>query len=83
MLLDEFEKADPGVWDLFLQVFDDGRLSDPRGAAADFRHAVIIMTSNLGAKIPTGSGIGFSPATGFAVRQRRAGRDEARSGASS
>ena len=66
MLLDEFEKADPGVWDLFLQVFDDGRLSDPRGAVADFRHAVIIMTSNLGAKIPTGSGIGFSPATGFA-----------------
>ena len=66
VLLDEFEKADPGVWDLFLQVFDDGRLSDPRGAVADFRHAVIIMTSNLGAKIPTGSGIGFSPATGFA-----------------
>ena len=32
VLLDEFEKADPGVWDLFLQVFDDGRLSDPRGA---------------------------------------------------
>ena len=67
VLLDEFEKADPGVWDLFLQVFDDGRLSDPRGAVADFRHAVIIMTSNLGAKIPTGSGIGFSPATGFAA----------------
>ena len=66
VLLDEFEKADPGVWDLFLQVFDDGRLSDPRGAVADFRHAVIIMTSNLGAKIPTGSGIGFSPETGFA-----------------
>ncbi len=66
VLLDEFEKADPGVWDLFLQVFDDGRLSDPRGAVADFRHAVIIMTSNLGAKIPTGSGIGFSPTTGFA-----------------
>jgi ATP-dependent Clp protease ATP-binding subunit ClpC len=66
VLLDEFEKADPGVWDLFLQVFDDGRLSDPRGAVADFRHAVIIMTSNLGAKLPTGSGIGFSPATGFA-----------------
>jgi ATP-dependent Clp protease ATP-binding subunit ClpC len=66
VLLDEFEKADPSVWDVFLQVFDDGRLSDPRGQAADFRHAVIIMTSNLGAKIPTGSGIGFSPATGFA-----------------
>src|SRR3954470_11162010 len=67
VLLDEFEKADPSVWDLFLQVFDDGRLSDPRGAVADFRHAVIIMTSNLGAKLPTGSGIGFSPARGFAA----------------
>ena len=54
VLLDEFEKADPGVFDLFLQVFDDGRLSDPRGEPADFRHAVIIMTSNLGAKIVTG-----------------------------
>ena len=65
VLLDEFEKAEPGVFDLFLQVFDDGRLSDPRGEAADFRHAVIIMTSNLGAKVVTG-GLGFSPATGFA-----------------
>jgi ATP-dependent Clp protease ATP-binding subunit ClpC len=64
VLLDEFEKAEPGVFDLFLQVFDDGRLSDPRGEAADFRHAVIIMTSNLGATIPTGAGIGFSPARG-------------------
>jgi ATP-dependent Clp protease ATP-binding subunit ClpC len=64
VLLDEFEKAEPGVFDLFLQVFDDGRLSDPRGEAADFRHAVIIMTSNLGAKVVTG-GLGFSPVTGF------------------
>ena len=58
VLLDEFEKAEPGVFDLFLQVFDDGRLSDPRGEAADFRHAVIIMTSNLGAKVVTG-GLGL------------------------
>ena len=60
VLLDEFEKADASVWDLFLQLFDDGRLSDPRGRVADFRHAVIIMTSNLGAKVRTG-GLGFSP----------------------
>jgi ATP-dependent Clp protease ATP-binding subunit ClpC len=65
VLLDEVEKADPGVWDLFLQVFDDGRLSDPRGEPADFRHAVIVMTSNLGAKVATG-GVGFTPVTGFA-----------------
>lgn len=69
VLLDEFEKADPGVFDVFLQVFDDGRLSDPRGEPADFRHAVIVMTSNLGATIPTGAGIGFSPVRGgFAAR---------------
>src|SRR5262249_28724474 len=48
------------------QVFDDGRLSDPRGEPADFRHAVIIMTSNLGAKVATG-GVGFTPVTGFAA----------------
>ncbi|MCA1635512.1 MAG: AAA family ATPase, partial [Acidobacteria bacterium] len=60
VLLDEFEKAHPQVWDLFLQVFDDGRLTDRRGNTADFRHCVVIMTSNLGATLPTGAGIGFS-----------------------
>uniref|UniRef100_A0A832MM36 ATP-dependent Clp protease ATP-binding subunit n=1 Tax=Eiseniibacteriota bacterium TaxID=2212470 RepID=A0A832MM36_UNCEI len=48
VLLDEFEKAHPRVWDLFLQVFDDGRLTDPRGETTDFRQAIIILTSNLG-----------------------------------
>ncbi|HEV3471243.1 MAG TPA: AAA family ATPase [Pyrinomonadaceae bacterium] len=60
VLLDEFEKAHPQVWDLFLQVFDDGRLTDRRGNTADFRHAVFIMTSNLGATLPHGASIGFS-----------------------
>ncbi len=59
VLLDEFEKAHPNVWDLFLQVFDDGRLTDRRGTPADFRHAIIILTSNLGAAIPHGARIGF------------------------
>ena len=60
ILLDEFEKAHPHVWDLFLQVFDDGRLTDRLGNTADFRHSIIIMTSNLGAAIPHGSMLGFS-----------------------
>ena len=60
-MLDEFEKANPSVWDLFLQVFDDGRLTDRRGNTADFRHCVVIMTSNLGATLPAGASIGFSP----------------------
>jgi ATP-dependent Clp protease ATP-binding subunit ClpC len=60
VLLDEFEKAHSTVWDLFLQVFDDGRLTDRRGNTADFRHSVIILTSNLGATLPHGASIGFS-----------------------
>jgi ATP-dependent Clp protease ATP-binding subunit ClpC len=60
VLLDEFEKAHPSVWDLFLQVFDDGRMTDRRGITADFRHAILILTSNLGAVVPTGSGVGFA-----------------------
>lgn len=47
ILLDEVEKAHPEVFDLLLQVFDDGRLTDGQGRTVDFRNAVIIMTSNL------------------------------------
>ncbi len=64
LLLDEFEKAHPAVWDLFLQVFDDGRLTDRRGRMADFRHTIIIMTSNLGGQIPAGSTVGFTDDSG-------------------
>lgn len=60
VLLDEFEKSDPNVWDLFLQVFDDGRLTDRMGNTADFRHCIIIMTTNLGGVIPLGASIGFT-----------------------
>jgi len=60
ILLDEFEKAHYNIWDLFLQVFDDGRLTDRRGNTADFRHSIIILTSNLGSNIPLGMSIGFS-----------------------
>ncbi|MGE4072768.1 MAG: AAA family ATPase [Lysobacterales bacterium] len=59
VLLDEFEKAHPRVWDLFLQVFDDGRLTDRSGNTADFRHSIIVLTSNLGSTISKGGGIGF------------------------
>ncbi len=58
VLLDEFEKAHPSVWDLFLQVFDDGRLSDAQGNVADFRHSIVILTSNLGATAHR-EGLGF------------------------
>ena len=63
VLLDEFEKAHANVWDLFLQVFDDGRLTDQLGHVGDFRHCIIILTTNLGATSHRSGGIGFSPAT--------------------
>ncbi|MDH5824190.1 AAA family ATPase [Luteimonas sp. RD2P54] len=64
VLLDEFEKAHPNVWDLFLQVFDDGRLGDQHGNTADFRHSIIILTSNVGSTIARGAGPGFTASTG-------------------
>ena len=62
VLLDEFEKAHAAIWDLFLQVFDDGRLTDAMGHVADFRHCMIILTTNLGATSHQTSGLGFAPA---------------------
>ncbi|MCW5621158.1 MAG: AAA family ATPase, partial [Burkholderiales bacterium] len=64
LLLDEFEKAHPRIWDLFLQVFDDGRLTDAHGNVADFRHSIIILTSNLGATEHRGTSLGFTHGAG-------------------
>lgn len=51
ILLDEVEKAHPQVFNLFLQIFDEGRLTDSKGVTVDFRNAIIIMTSNLGSEL--------------------------------
>ncbi|NWG16429.1 MAG: ATP-dependent Clp protease ATP-binding subunit [Chloroflexi bacterium] len=59
VLLDEVEKAAPEVFDIFLQVFDEGRLSDAHGRHVDARHAVFIMTSNIGTE-ETGKSLGFT-----------------------
>ena len=48
VLLDEVEKAHPDVWNVMLQIFDDGRLTDGKGRTVDFKNTVIIMTSNVG-----------------------------------
>ena len=50
VLLDEVEKAHPEVFNLLLQVLDDGRLSDSQGRSVDFRHTVVVMTSNLASR---------------------------------
>ncbi len=64
VLLDEFEKAHPKVWDLFLQVFDDGRLGDRNGNVADFRHSIVILTSNVGSTLGRSAGPGFTSVAG-------------------
>lgn len=51
VLLDEIEKAHPDVFNVLLQVLDDGRLTDNKGRTADFRNTIIIMTSNIGSQI--------------------------------
>ncbi len=51
ILFDEIEKAHPQVYNIFLQIFDDGRLTDGKGRTVDFRNTVIIMTSNLGSDL--------------------------------
>ena len=61
ILLDEIEKAHPDVFNILLQIFDDGHLTDAKGRRVDFRNAVIVMTSNIGAEqIRKGTGLGFS-----------------------
>ena len=64
VLLDEIEKAHPEVFNILLQVMEDGRLTDSQGRIVDFKNTVIIMTSNIGAaQISGDSGIGFRSAT--------------------
>ena len=55
VLLDEVEKAHPDIWNVFLQVLEDGRLTDGKGRVIDFSNTVIIMTSNIGANLLTDS----------------------------
>ena len=62
MLLDEIEKAHPDVFNVLLQVMDEGRLTDSNGRTISFRNTIVIMTSNVGSREldEYGSGVGFS-----------------------
>jgi ATP-dependent Clp protease ATP-binding subunit ClpC len=60
ILLDEIEKAHPDVFNLLLQIFDDGHLTDAKGRRVDFRNSIIIMTSNFGAVEIRRGGVGFA-----------------------
>lgn len=68
ILLDEFEKAAPEVYDLFLQVLGEGRLTDAAGRVADFTNTVIILTSNLGAASFSRGSMGFDGNDGDAAK---------------
>ena len=63
ILLDEIEKAHPDVFNVLLQVLDDGRLTDGHGRVVDFRNTVLIMTSNLGTTRGSQAGLGFLSAS--------------------
>lgn len=60
LLLDEIEKAHPDVYNLLLQVMDYGRLTDNNGRSADFRHVILVMTTNAGAEMMEKASIGFA-----------------------
>jgi ATP-dependent Clp protease ATP-binding subunit ClpC len=61
LLLDEIEKAHPDVFNILLQILEDGRLTDAQGRTVDFRNAIVIMTSNIGAsEIAKNTSIGFT-----------------------
>ena len=66
ILFDEIEKAHPDVFNMLLQILDDGILTDSQGRRVDFKNCIIIMTSNVGAKLISGSGkaLGFSSERG-------------------
>jgi len=72
ILLDEIEKAHPDVYNILLQVLDDGILTDGLGRRVDFRNTIIIMTSNIGARDLKDFGAGI----GFATQTKREGMDD-------
>lgn len=72
ILLDEIEKAHPDVFNLLLQIMEDGRLTDGQGRTVDFRNAVIIMTSNAGArKLNMTSPLGFAADSAVELKSRK------------
>jgi ATP-dependent Clp protease ATP-binding subunit ClpC len=61
ILLDEIEKAHPDFFNMLLQIMEEGRLTDSYGRTVDFKNTILIMTSNIGAEMFMGAGMGFAP----------------------
>ena len=72
VLLDEIEKAHPDVYNLLLQVLDDGQITDSLGRKIDFRNTIIIMTSNIGSRQLKDFGLGV----GFATKSKEDQADD-------
>lgn len=75
VLFDEIEKAHEDVWNVLLQILDDGRVTDSQGRTVDFKNTVIVMTSNIGAKALTAAGSRL----GFSAEEKSADSDAERS----
>ncbi len=72
VLFDEIEKAHPDVFNVLLQILDDGRLTDSKGRSIDFKNTIVIMTSNVGARgIENPSPVGFSSVDDVAARYEK------------
>ena len=74
VLFDEIEKAHPDVFNMLLQILEDGILTDSQGRRVDFKNCIIIMTSNVGAKLIAQSGagtLGFAPAESETMSDKR------------
>ncbi|MBQ6848439.1 MAG: ATP-dependent Clp protease ATP-binding subunit [Clostridia bacterium] len=79
VLLDEIEKAHPDLFNILLQVLEEGQLTDSRGRRVDFRNTILIMTSNVGGRRMVGQGqLGFAPAVWDAAAHRTAAMGELR-----
>ncbi|MCY4528953.1 MAG: AAA family ATPase, partial [Chloroflexi bacterium] len=77
VLFDKIEKAHPEVFNIMLQILEDGRLTDGHGRTVDFTNTVLIMTSNLGTGDPEGSALGFLPSVGAGEANRNAAVEDA------
>lgn len=78
LLFDEIEKAHPDVFNLLLQILEDGRLTDGQGRTVDFRNTVVIMTSNVGARdLAKGQGLGFTAEKGLSEGDHQKAKERA------
>ncbi len=70
ILMDEIEKAHPDVFNMLLQILDDGRLTDSQGRVVNFENTIIVMTTNAGASFKGGNGLGFGQERSYSLTEQ-------------